>query len=382
MPTRDCLYTGGRLVLPRTVLEGGAIAVRGGRIAAVLEQGERLPSDLPRRDLGRAWVTPGLVEAHIHGCAGLAFDALGPDQAAGAAALSETAAYLRSLGVTTFVPTLVPDELALARLAAALDELGPERGDIPGLYLEGPFVNPERRGGIPARLLRDPDPRVLGRTINLARGRLAAMTLAPELPGYREILARLEAVGALPCLGHSDCDIERITLPSGRFSITHLFNAMSPVSHKKPGLAMLPFLDRRAFVELNADCAHVGESALRLCAGGLEPDRLILISDAASPAGLPPGRYGEGERALVSGADGVRYESSGVLMGGRLLAPEVLRNWLRVTGSSVPNAVKMLSLTPARALGIDDRRGAIAPGLDAVLVVWKGELESVEELIE
>ena len=218
--------------------------------------------------------------------------------------------------------------------------------------------------------------------INLGRGRLALMTLAPELSGYRETLARLEAVGILPCLGHSDCDIDHIQLPSGRFSITHLFNAMSPISHKEPGLAMLPFLDRRAFVELNPDGAHVNEAALRLCALGIEPERLMLISDATSPAGLPPGTYGEGDAALVSGADGVRYVKSGTLMGGRLLAPELLRNWLRVTGCSVPNALRMLSLTPAQALGIDDRRGAIAPGLDAILVVWKGEFEAVSEILE
>lgn len=369
-------------MLPRSVLEGGALVLRKGRIEAVLEPGEKPPRDLPRRDLGRSWVTPGLVELHIHGCGGFSFDALGPDPSAGARTISSAAAYLRERGVTTFVPTIVSRQVALAELASALCELSPRREEVPGIYVEGPFVNPARRGGIPEDALSGPDTRLLGRLINLARGRLALMTLAPELPGYRELLARLEAVGILPCLGHSDCDIDRITLPSGRFSVTHLFNAMSPVSHKKPGLAMLPFLDRRAFVELNPDGAHVNEAALRLCAGSLEPDKLILISDAAYPAGLPPGRYGEGGEALVSGPDGVRYEAGGTLMGSRCLAPDVMRNWLRVTGSAIPNAVRMLSLTPAQALGIDDRRGALAPGLDAVLVVWKGEFESVEEILE
>jgi N-acetylglucosamine-6-phosphate deacetylase len=344
----DCVLTGGRVVLPRSVLEGGALVLRRGKIEAVLEPGERLPQALPRRDLGRAWVTPGLVELHIHGCGGTDFGALGPAPAAGAAALARATAFLRERGVTTFVPTVVSDQGALADLAAALGEWAPSRELVPGIYVEGPFINPARRGGIPLGAISDPDSRLLGRLINLARGRMAMMTLAPELPGYREILARLEAVGVLPCLGHSDCDIDRITLPSGRFSITHLFNAMSPISHEVPGLAMLPFLDRRAFVELNPDGAHVNDAALRICASGLEPDRLILISDARA----------------------------GVVVG-----PGILRNWLRVTGSSVPNAVRMLSLTPAQALGIDDRRGAIAQGLDAVLVVWKGEFEAVEEIL-
>jgi len=351
MAVADCVLTGGRVVLPRAILEGGALVLRRGKIEAVLEQGEKLPSGLPRRDLGRAWVTPGLVELHIHGCDGTAFDALGPNPAVGAAAISGAALFLRSRGVTTFVPTIVSDLKALADLAAALGEWAPSHELVPGIYVEGPFVSPARRGRIPLSAISDPDSRLLGQMINLARGRMALMTLAPELPGYREILARLEAVGVLPCLGHSDCDIDHITLPSGRFSITHLFNAMSPISHRTPGLAMLPFLDRRAFVELNADGLHVNDAALRVCASALETDRLMLISNA--PAAV-----------------------------GAALAPDILRNWLRVTGSSIPNAVRMLSLTPAQALGIDDRRGAIAQGLDAVLVVWKGEFEEVAEILE
>lgn len=387
MALPDCVFTGGRVVLPRSVLEGGAIVVKHGKISAVLEAGDRLPTNLPRRDLGRSWITPGFVELHIHGCGGVAFDALGggsgaADPSAGAEALLRAAAFLRARGVTTFVPTVISREASISTLAAALDELSPSHEEVPGIYVEGPFVNPARRGGIPLDALSEPDTRLLGHMINLARGRLALMTLAPELSGYRETLARLEAVGILPCLGHSDCDIDRIQLPSGRFSITHLFNAMSPISHKQPGLAMLPFLDRRAFVELNPDGAHVNEAALRLCASGIEPERLMLISDAASPAGLPPGIFGKGDASLVSGADGVRFVNSGTLMGGRLLAPEILRNWLRVTGCSVPNALRMLSLTPAQALGIDDRRGAIAPGLDAIMVVWKGEFDEVSEILE
>lgn len=381
MAALDCVLRGGRIVLPRDVLEGGAIVLREGRIHAVLEPGDRLPKDLPRRDLGRAWVTPGLVEAHIHGCGGIDFASLGAlplsrDE------LMRARSFLRSRGITTFAPTVVSRESAISSLAAAVEEAGLPREELPGIYVEGPFVNPTRRGGIPSDALSDPDTRLLGRLINLARGRMVMMTLAPELPGYREILARLEAVGVLPCLGHSDCNIDRITLPSGRYSITHLFNGMSPFSHKEPGLAMLPFLDRRPFVELNPDGAHVNDASLRICASSLEPERLLLISAAAAPAGLPEGTYGSGEDALISGQDGVRSAKSGILVGSRLLAPDLLKRWLKVTGSSVPNAVRMLSLTPAQALGIESRRGAIAPGLDAVLVLWKGEFEAVDEIIE
>ncbi len=369
MPLADCLLHNGRFVLPRTVLEGGAIALRGGRIHGIFERGDRLPSDLPRRDLGGALVSPGLFEFHIHGVGGLRFDELGSGPAGGdraargldaaVEALLRVREALRGRGVTHFLPTIAYGESSLEALAAAVEASGLSEAELPGIYLEGPFISPRRAGRIPSESIREPDSRELGRIINLARGRLRVMTLAPELPGAREIEARLSAVGVLPSLGHSDCALDRITLPEGRFSITHLFNDMSPFSPREEGLAMLPFLDRRPFVELVADGRRVNEAALRICAAAVDPERLMLVSDAGRSVPEPAGRPAP---PPVVGA-------------------ELLRNWLKVTGASVPNAVRMLSLTPAQALGMDDRRGAIAIGLEADLVVWEGEFEAVREIL-
>ncbi|HET7838438.1 MAG TPA: N-acetylglucosamine-6-phosphate deacetylase [Rectinemataceae bacterium] len=380
MKADEFLLTNGRIVLPRAVLDEASVLVRGGRIKAVLEKDERLPQGPRRIDLGGALVSPGLIELHILGCGGIGFDDLGPNLDSGIEALRAARAFLRERGVTSFVPTLLCREAELSALAAAIEASGIAEDELPGIYVEGPFVNQARRGGIPADTIREPDSAYLGRLINLTRGRLKLMTVAPELPGSREIIARLQAVGVLPCLGHSDCRLDRIRLPDGRFSITHLFNAMSPFSHKEPGLAMLPFLDRRPYVELNGDGVHVNEAALRVCAAAIDPERLILVSDAVIAAGMPHGEYSYYGTRILSGEDGVRYADSGTLMGSNFLAPDVLRNWLAVTGSSAENAVRMLSLTPAQALGMEGRRGAIAAGLDATLVVWEGEFEAVRTI--
>jgi len=359
MPLTDCLLVNGRFVLPRSVLSGGAVVVREGRIRSVLESGDPLPSDLPRRDLGGALVSPGLVELHIHGVDGIRFDALGRNPAEAAEGLFRAREALRGRGVTCFLPTVICREESIAVLAAGIEESGLPESELPGIYIEGPFISRRRSGRIPDWAVHDPDTRELGRLINLARGRLRAMTVAPELPGAREIVARLSAVGALPCLGHSDCLLDHVTLPDGKFSITHLFNDMSPFSHHEQGLAMLPFLDHRPFVELIADGRRVNEAALRVCASAIDPERLVLVSDAEGSVPLPSDR-GRGEW---------------------LLGADLLRNWLRMTGSFLANAVRMLSLTPARALGLDALRGAIAPGLLADLVVWNGEFESVREIL-
>jgi len=377
------LLTGGTFVLPDRVLEGGALVVSKGKITAILEAGEDLPA-LPKDELGGAWVTPGLVELHIHGAGGLGFDELGDGKAGaetGAAALRKAASFLRARGVTTFVPTLVYRERELSALAQAIDAAGLPRPVLPGIYLEGPFINPTRRGGIPIDAIQAYDRGALYRVLSLGKNKILLMTIAPEMPGFGELAAALASHGVLPCLGHSDASIERDPLPAEPFSITHLFNAMSPFSHKEAGLAMLPFVDRRPFVELNADGVHVGASALRAAARAIDPQRLILISDAVVAAGLPYGEYSYYGMKIVSGADGVRYADSNILMGSNRLAPEVLRNWLAITGTPLPAALRALTLNPARALGLAESRGAIAVGMDAELVVWEGDFEAVRKII-
>jgi N-acetylglucosamine-6-phosphate deacetylase len=396
MPDTSFVLENARLVLPDRVLEGGAVVVEDGRIAAILEAGESPPTTFPRRDLGGAWLTPGLVEVHIHGCGGVGFDDLGPDLASGVAALLRARDFLRSRGVTCFVPTLVCREPELAALAAALEAAGIPESEVPGIYVEGPFIAAKRRGGIPLDTIKIPDAAALEHVLALGRGRIRLMTVAPELPGVAAIMEALTKAGVLPCLGHSDADLETTPLPEGAFSITHLFNAMSPFSHREAGLAMLPFLParrdearrdeareegrhdgHRPFVELNADGVHVGGPALRIASSGLDSDRLILISDAVVAAGLPYGDYSYYGMTVRSGPDGVRYADSGVLMGSNRLAPEILRNWLKITGASVPDAVRAMTLTPARALGLAKERGSLEEGKLADLVAWKGDFESV-----
>jgi N-acetylglucosamine-6-phosphate deacetylase len=384
MRARDYLLTNARLVLPNDVLRGASLLVKEGRIERILEAGSSLPRGLARYDARDAYVTPGLFELHIHGAGGVGFDDLGVGPEEGAARLARVRAFLRERGVTSFLPTLVCRERELAVLAAAIDAAALDRGDLPGIYVEGPFIAASRRGGIPLDTIRAPDPETFERIVGLARGRLRLMTLAPELEGAAWLYPLFKAAGVIPCLGHSDASLDRISLPEGPFSITHLFNAMSPFSHKpgEEGLAMLPFVHDGPFVELNADGVHVNAAALRASARALDPGRLILISDATVAAGLPWGEYSYYGMKVVSGADGVRYADTGTLMGSNRLVPDVLRNWLREMGASLPLAVGALSRVPARLLGMDDRRGAISEGLEAVLVVWEGEFETVREVLD
>jgi N-acetylglucosamine-6-phosphate deacetylase len=376
----DYVIRGARLVLPASILEGASLVVRGGLIDAILDRGEALPPDLPVLDAGGAWVGPGLVDLHIHGAGGMAFEEISPDRPAeGAAILSRLAAFLAARGVTSFVPTITCRDEAIAGIAAALELAGLPPATVPGIYVEGPFVDPGHRGGIEAQTIEAFDRGRLEAIIAMARGRLRLMTYAPELEGSGELCRLLEAAGVIPCLGHSGARLPGLALPGGAFSITHLFNAMSPFSHREgeAGLALLPFVDGRPFVELNADGVHVNDEAVLAVRRALDPGRIILISDAAPPAGLAPGRYEMRGRTLESGARGVRYADSNVLMGSSSLVSGVFRRYLGLTACPVPEAMASASLVPARLLGMAGRRGAIAPGLEAALVIWEGDFEAV-----
>jgi N-acetylglucosamine-6-phosphate deacetylase len=422
MESADYVLTNGRLALPDRIATGLSLVVRGGLIRELVPSGAE-PTDLPGLDAAGALVSPGLFEFHIHGAGGIGFDHLGSDPVAGAGQLLWLRTFLRARGVTGFLPTMVADLKALENLAEAIEGVEQEANltedDLPGIYLEGPFIATTKRGGIPASTIRVPDKGYLAEILAAARGRLRVMTVAPEFPGIGTIIEALREAGVLVSLGHSDCRIEEVTLPKLPFSITHLFNAMSGFSHKDAGLATLPFYDHTPFVELNADTVHVGHSALLASRNALDPDRLILISDAVVAARLPPGEYLYHGHKVVSAGQGVRYADTGILMGSDRTLPEVLEHWTGACGADLSAGIKAATLTPRLALAeargvvgavpVQDQtapvrgqqaglsrsdqlnstqfkwpgpvRGAIAPGFQADLAIWERPFSQLRQLV-
>ncbi len=397
----DYAIANGRLTLPDRVLDGGGVAVKNGTIVRILEpqvcaaiagasaqNAEKafcsigLPARCQVIDAAGRWVTPGLAEVHIHGAGGTGFEALNAGGRDPLDALIGVRAFLRARGITSFMPTLLADKSAIASLASAIQNgwssgaFDPEC--IPGIYVEGPFINMDKRGGIPAPLVRECSRSLLESYLDSGRGLIRRMVYAPELSGADMILAGLEEQGIIPSLGHSDAVMGGFAAPEGNYTITHLFNAMSPVSHKRPGLAMLPFICGKSFgrpyVELVSDGVHVNDYALKMAARCIDPERLMLISDAAPAAGLPDGEYEFCGRRVVSGPRGVRCADNDVLMGSRCLGPELLRHSIEAAEVPVWKAVRALTLNPRAMLGIADR-GAIATGMKADLVVWEGDFE-------
>ncbi len=361
----------GTVVLPDGDPVKADLVVRDGLVHSILENGSDAPrpGDLPVLDCSDAWVLPGLVEMHIHGAFGRGFEAL-----RGAEDLLEVARRLEAKGVSRFVPTVLWDRNVVAALVKAIKESGLHGPVIPGIYIEGPFVNPERRGGIGLAQITAPDADLCKEILQTADGMLKIMAVAPELPGVEGIYPLLSEAGVLVSLGHSAATAE-VTLPPHPFSITHLFNAMSGLDHKigGGGLANIALSGRPDWTELNADGIHVNGSAVKVASRALAPDRLILTSDAVISAGLEHGSYLYFGKSVLSGTQGVRYRETGTLIGSNKLGMDIVKAYIAASGAGIAPAVAAMSHNPARAIGLE---AGIRPGMPADLFLWDWELRS------
>lgn len=351
----------GRLVLDDRVA-AGRILIEDGLILAVQLGGS---SELRRSSASGPFIAPGFVDVHVHGGGG--HDAMG-----GGEALDGMARHLIRHGVTSFLPTAVTAPLpALVRFAghvrAWLPVARSDGAEPLGFNLEGPFLAPARRGAhdptylqIPADVRRqDLEPLLDG---------LRLMTIAPELPGAVELIAWLRERGVATSMGHSTADLEqaRAGFAAGGTSTTHLFNAMSGVDHHVPGLAVAALGDDSAYVELIADGEHVHPSLWPIITRTKPADRLMLVSDAISMAGMGDGRARIGGLEVEVVGQRVTLVGTTTLAGSVIALDTAVRNLVE-SGVPLPFAVAAASRNPLAMLVVTDR-GRLDVGQRADLV--------------
>jgi N-acetylglucosamine-6-phosphate deacetylase len=346
----------GRLVLDDRVAHG-RVAIEDAVIVSV-EVDDR-PNDAAQ------YIVPGFVDVHVHGWGG--HDAMG-----GREALDGMARALLRRGVTSFLPTGYTQPwqkiVEFANTARAWSVDAPDDGADPlGFNLEGPFVAPARKGAHEPSLLRTPAEIGLDAVDAVLEG-CRVMTVAPELPGALELIARLRERGVAASMGHSAATLEEAQAgyAAGGTTTTHLFNAMSGVDHHSPGLAVAALTDDDVYVELIADGHHVNESIWPIITRTKPVDRLMLISDAIPLAGMGDGRARIGglEVEVVGGR--VTLVGTTTLAGSVIALDSAVRNLTR-SGVPLPAAVAAASRNPLAMLGISDR-GEIAVGQRADLV--------------
>jgi N-acetylglucosamine-6-phosphate deacetylase len=380
------VLTAARLFTPQEEIQNPLLFIEEG---IILEVSSRLQRDVPAganiidldKQFGDAILAPGFVDIHIHGGAGL--DVM----RASAADLPHLNKFLMSHGVTGYFPTTVAAPLdetchSLERLADAIEVAqgarpcnGGDAETVPlGIHLEGPFLSHKRRGVHPPEYLVDPTVGIFERLWQAARGQVRMMTIAPELPGAREVIE--EAVRRKVCvsIGHSDATLEaaRAGVRAGARHATHTFNAMRPLDHRDPGILGEVLTDGNVTADIIADGIHLAPEIVKLFLEAKGLERSVLITDATAAAGMPDGKYQLGP-IQVEVKDG-KCTKDGQLAGSVLTMDSAVRNITRFAGWSLRDAVRAATLNAARAVGLTEH-GKLAPGAEANIVALSQEGE-------
>ncbi|MEV0393134.1 N-acetylglucosamine-6-phosphate deacetylase [Polymorphospora rubra] len=353
----------GKVVTPNGVIRQGCVEVVDERIRAIAEY----PSV---RD--GHWIVPGFVDIHTHGGGGHTFTTGDVDAA------RNVAAFHLAHGTTTLLASLVSSPYDLMRAATAAYAPLVREGVLAGVHYEGPYLSTVRCGAQNPEFLRDPSTDELADLIELSGGTLRMVTIAPERDGALEAVKLLVSHGIVAAVGHTDATYEQTlaAVAAGACVGTHLFNGMRQPHHREPGPVFALLGAPNVFCELVADGVHLHDGTLAFAAQTAGPDRAVLITDAMAAAGMPDGEYELGGQSVTVADRVARLTRDGAIAGSTLTMDAALRQAVGA-GVSMVDAVRMAATTPARAIGVDDRVGALVPGRRADLVVLDDDLRVV-----
>ncbi|MGI6148237.1 MAG: N-acetylglucosamine-6-phosphate deacetylase [Firmicutes bacterium] len=363
----------GNIVTPFEIRENAGLVIENGRISTVdtISGLQNLIDRVPNfqvYNFGHDLIMPGLIDLHVHGCA--AGDVM-DGSLESMKALTQTALTGGATGLLLTTRTSSIEHLTdvLHAMGALVDSDADRAARVLGFHVEGPFINPKRAGGQPRQFACSPDLGLVESIVEAGKGRIRIMTLAPELPNGLPVVKYLVDQGITASLGHSDATYEEAVsaINHGLSHFTHAFNAMPPLHHRTPGALAAGLLHPRVTAELIADGIHVHPAVLELVYKLKGPDRIALVTDSTA-AGLAPGRYTRAGRELVVDDRTVRLPD-GTLAGSKLLLNNALKVCVQEARIPLCDAVRMASTTPARVLGMGNKKGALLAGFDADVTV-------------
>ncbi|HAI52576.1 MAG TPA: N-acetylglucosamine-6-phosphate deacetylase [Limnochordia bacterium] len=376
------ILANGTVITPIRALHSSSVIVEGGRIAAVLPSDQVEMQEQDRViDVGGAYIAPGFIDIHTHGAGGHDF------MDGSVEAIMEAARTHLRYGTTTIMPTTLTSDLdelfdTLDKFAQAKSKLkdGP---NLHGLHLEGPYFSREQAGAQDPRYIKNPDPDEYRRIVGYS-GEVKRWTIAPELPGALEMGRYLSERGILCSMGHTNAVYEDVVaaVENGFRLVTHLYSAMSGVrrinAYRYAGVIESALLLDELTVEVIADGVHLPKSLLQLTYKVKGPDRICLVTDSMRGAGMPEGEsilgsLKDGQRVIIE--DGVaKLPDRSAFAGSVSTSDRLVRTMVKLAEVPLVDAVKMVTLTPAKLLGIAERKGQIAPGKDGDLVVFDADI--------
>lgn len=363
-----CLTPHERIPRAGILCEGERVLAVGGSSAFTQEMGLRVV------ELDGVYAVPGFVDTHIHG-AGKFDSSLAAEPGQDIKSMCET---LVSHGITAFLPTIVSNtsEKMMATLAALADAI--EGGDCPcepvGVHVEGPFINPEKRGAQATSYIREVDLGEARELLAAARNHIKIMTLAPELKNSISLIEMLGEKDVIPSMGHSLADEREFlkAVDAGASRCTHLFNGMAPLHQRKVGLAAMSLVDNRIAVELILDERLIHPRMIELACRSKPKSKIIGISDAVEGAGLASdGAYHLGDREIEIRAGKVTTKE-GTIAGTTQTLEKGWRHLAEASHMPMTEAAACLTVNPARSIGLS-KRGEIRPGYIADIAFFDSE---------
>jgi N-acetylglucosamine-6-phosphate deacetylase len=361
----------GKIITPETILEGKTLVLEGQKVKAIeSDRVNPLDEDLVI-DARRFWITPGLIDIHVHGAVGYDASDATPE------AVSQMGRFMVRHGVTSYLPTTISAQKEA--ISAAIENVAncaqPSDGSHHlGVHIEGPYFNPAHRGAQTERHLRDADPCEYEEW--LCSGVVKLVSVAPERQGVLELIRRGASMGIEFAAGHTGATYEQViqAADQGLRQATHTFNGMLGIHHRRPGTVGAVLTDDRIYAQIIADGIHVHPAMANLLVRAKGVSRTILITDAIRAAGLEDGRYMLGDDWIVV-KNGISRTTEGGLAGSTLTMDTAIRNMISFTGLSFQEILPMATSVPARAMGWYGRKGSIAPGADADITIFDRQLQ-------
>ncbi|NDJ58457.1 N-acetylglucosamine-6-phosphate deacetylase [Enterobacteriaceae bacterium 4M9] len=370
--------THGRIYTGHDVLDGHAVVIADGLIDRVCPVGE-LPPGIETRDLGGAIIAPGFIDVQLNGCGGVQFNDTADAVTVDTLEIMQKAN--EKSGCTSYLPTLITcsDELMMQGVRVMREYLAKHQNQALGLHLEGPWLNPVKKGTHNPAYIRKPEATLVDFLCQNADV-ITKITLAPEMV-EPEVIRKLVAAGIIVSAGHSNATVNEAKrgFRAGIRFATHLYNAMPYISGREPGLAGAIFDEPDLYCGIIADGLHVDYANVRN-AKRLKGDKLCLVTDATAPAGANIDKFIFAGKTIYY-RDGLCVDENGTLSGSALTMIEGVQNLVEHVNVAMDEALRMATLYPARAMGVEKTLGTIEAGKVANLTAFTHNYNIIKTIV-
>ena len=365
----------GVIITPGEILKNRIIIIEGPVITSIVSKTPQKTGDcIEIIDASGSYIAPGFIDLHVHGGGGA--DTM--DGTPGS--LEKIAETHCSFGTTSFLPTtMTMDRDTIIKSLQNIRKVsirGTGTSEILGIHIEGPYINPEKKGCHREEDIIKPTVEKFTELNESAGGLIKIVTIAPEVEGAIDFIKWLTGIRIIASAGHSNAKYDKVkeAVEAGLSQVTHIFNAMGGLHHREPGLAGAALSIDELYAELIADCIHVHPAVMKVMIDSKGTDKVLLITDAIRATGIDVEISELGGQKVIVKDKQARLEDE-TLAGSTLTMDSAVRNLVEKVGISIPDAIKMATINPARSIGVEKRKGSIEPGKDADIVLLNRDLE-------